>query len=85
LPAIAPELAGELAALVASIRDDRAIVGQSGARPASSLAPATGSDMFAGSTRLAIGRPSTSTRMWRFRPFTRLWPSKPRTPPFCSS
>jgi hypothetical protein len=41
--------------------------------------------MLAGSTRLVIGIPSTSTGIWRFRPFTRLWPSKPRTPPFRSS
>ena len=34
-----------------------------------------------GITRFAIGKPSVSTRMWRLRPFTRLWPSNPRTPP----
>jgi hypothetical protein len=42
LPAIAPELAGELAARVASIRDNRADRRQSDVRPASSLPPAPG-------------------------------------------
>jgi hypothetical protein len=46
-----------------------------------SLPLAFRSDMFAGSTRLAIGSPRMSTRMCRFLPFTRLCPSNPRMPP----
>ena len=41
------------------------MVGQSGARPANSLPPAFRSEMLAGSTRLAMGKPTMSTKMWR--------------------
>jgi hypothetical protein len=57
------------------------MVGQSGASRANIRSPARRSDMLAGSTRLVIGRPRMSTRIWRFLPFTRLCPSNPRTPP----
>jgi hypothetical protein len=58
--------------------------GNNGPSPPNSREPARRSDMLAGSTLHAIGRPNVSTRMWRLRPFTRLYPSKPRTPPrFC--
>lgn len=57
--------------------------GNKGPRPPSRRVPARRSDILAGATRLAIMIPRVPTRMWRLRPFTRLYPSKPRTPP-CS-
>jgi hypothetical protein len=82
---VALDRGDELAAPVTGVGDDGADVGRSGERPATSLAPARRSDMPAGSTRLAIDEPDVPTRMWRLRPFARLCPSKPRTPPSPSS
>ena len=42
------------------------ILGNRGAKPATHRAPPRRSDVAAGSTRLAIGRPSVSTRMWSY-------------------
>ena len=55
--------------------------GNNGPKPPSRREATRRSEMLAGSTRHAIGRPNVSTRMWRLRPFTRLCASKPRTPP----
>lgn len=57
------------------------MLGDNGLKPPSKRSAARRSEVLAGSTRQAIGKPNVSTRMWRLRPFTSLCPSKPRTPP----
>jgi len=53
------------------------IAGKRARKPPSNHAPARWSGTFAGSTRLAMGRPRVSTSMCRFLPRPNLSPPKP--------